>query len=120
MTRRKFEPIEGAEYGFLIYLSEAERIVRPSKTLRAGMFKCVCGDEVRKPIAEVLQGSITSCGCMKGKQTVKDITGQKFNRLTALKRTDKKQSGGYLWTCQCDCGNIKDIPIGAICSGGGV
>lgn len=118
MTRRKFEPVEGTTYGFLTYLNEAERIVRPSKTLRAGMFKCVCGDEVHKSIKEVLEGSITSCGCMKGKQTVKDITGQKFNKLTALKRTDRKQTGGYFWTCQCECGNIKDVTIGALCSGG--
>lgn len=118
MSRRKLIPIEGELYGYLTYLHEGEKIVRPSKTLRAGIFRCTCGAEVLKSFAEVVSGSITSCGCMKGKQTAKDITGQKFNSLTALKRTDKKQSGGYLWTCQCDCGNIKDIPIGAICSGG--
>ena len=115
---RKYQPVEGETYGFLTYVNEAERIVRPSKTVKAGNFTCICGKSVVKSFQEVCNGQITSCGCMKGKQTVKDITGQKFNKLTALKRTDKKQSGGYFWTCQCDCGNIKDVTIGALCSGG--
>ena len=35
-----------------------------------------------------------------------DITGQKFGRLTAIEKTNKKNSKGYLWYCKCDCGNI--------------
>lgn len=35
-----------------------------------------------------------------------DITGHKYNRLTVLEKTDKKQGSGYLFKCQCDCGNI--------------
>ena len=33
-----------------------------------------------------------------------DITGQKFNRLTAIKRVafNKKE---VMWLCVCDCGN---------------
>lgn len=34
-----------------------------------------------------------------------DLTGQKFGRLTVLKRTDKKKFGTYLYLCKCDCGN---------------
>lgn len=114
---RKYQPLEGETYGFLTYVNEAERIVRPSKTVKAGNFTCVCGKAVVKSFQEVCNGQITSCGCMKGKATKKDITGQKFNRLTAIKSTDIVVNGGYLWTCQCDCGNIKDIPIGSLGSG---
>lgn len=117
MTRRKLIPIEGETYGYLTYLYETERIVRPSKSVRAGMFRCICGKEVRKPLGEVYQGSITSCGCMKGKAGKKDITGQKFNRLTALYSTDVVVNGGYLWVCECECGTIKNIPIAALSSG---
>lgn len=36
----------------------------------------------------------------------KDITGQKFGRLTVLyPSTKKKNDGTILWVCQCDCGN---------------
>lgn len=34
-----------------------------------------------------------------------NITGQKFNLLTALECTEEKQRGCYLWKCKCDCGN---------------
>ena len=33
-----------------------------------------------------------------------DITGQRFGKLTAQEKTDKKRSGSYLWQCRCDCG----------------
>ena len=38
----------------------------------------------------------------------KDLTGQKFNRLTVLYRNGS--SGGKArWRCKCDCGNEKDV-----------
>jgi hypothetical protein len=38
---------------------------------------------------------------------VKDISGQKFNRLTAIKLNLKKtKSRNKYWDCICDCGNI--------------
>jgi hypothetical protein len=114
---RKYQPEEGVTYGYLTYVNEAPRIVRPSKTVKAGNFTCICGKEVVKSFQEVCSGNITSCGCMKGKANIKDITGEKFNRLTALKSTGVIKNGGYIWTCQCDCGTIKDIPISALNSG---
>lgn len=71
---------------------------------------CDCGTK------SVVRGSnltrkngIKSCGCLR-KEKIKesnssDITGQKFGRLTVLKRTDKKKFGTYLYLCKCDCGN---------------
>lgn len=35
-----------------------------------------------------------------------DITGQKFNLLTVVKRSDKQIDGNVRWDCVCDCGNI--------------
>lgn len=107
----------GRTYGYLTFKGEAPRIVRPSKTLKAGYFECVCGQEVIKSYQEVSQGSITSCGCMKGKSGIKDISGQKFGRLTALESTGKKNTGGYIWKCECECGAIKNVSIGALCYG---
>ena len=37
----------------------------------------------------------------------KDITGQKFGRLTAIRPTSKRDNQGLvIWEFQCDCGNI--------------
>lgn len=49
----------------------------------------------------------------------KDISGQKFNRLTALERdieATKLHSGTY-WKCQCDCGNIVSINLSKLQNG---
>lgn len=38
--------------------------------------------------------------------TFKDLTGQKFNRLTVLGLAKRNSSGQIQWKCECDCGNI--------------
>ena len=38
-----------------------------------------------------------------------DLTGQKFGRLTVLKRNSENLNGKPAWVCQCECGNIKII-----------
>ena len=40
----------------------------------------------------------------------KDLTGQKFGRLKAIKESGG-QGGRVYWECQCDCGKIKSIYI---------
>lgn len=40
---------------------------------------------------------------------VKDITGQRFSRLTVIKRSSNDKDGRAMWVCQCDCGTQKII-----------
>lgn len=37
---------------------------------------------------------------------MKNLIGQKFNRLTVLEKTEKREHGSIIWKCKCDCGNI--------------
>lgn len=37
---------------------------------------------------------------------LKNLIGQKFDMLTVIDITDKRQQGSVVWECQCDCGNI--------------
>ena len=39
---------------------------------------------------------------------IKDLTSQKFNRLTVIEQNGR-QSGKVVWKCQCDCGNIINV-----------
>lgn len=39
----------------------------------------------------------------------KDITGQKFGRLTALYRLHNYHKNGTYWLCICECGNLTDV-----------
>ena len=38
-----------------------------------------------------------------------DISGTKFNRLTAVKRTGTSNGGNAIWIFKCDCGAEKEI-----------
>lgn len=44
----------------------------------------------------------------------KDITGNRYGKLTALQRTAKSKNGDYLWFCTCDCGNTFETTIGRL------
>ena len=54
-------------------------------------------------------------------KTPRDLTGQKFGRLTVLRQAPDriKPSGAHskMWECQCDCGNIKIISRSSLVSG---
>lgn len=43
---------------------------------------------------------------MKDIKKVRDLTGQKFGRLTVIGLDDKKDTRKTYWVCQCDCGSI--------------
>lgn len=36
---------------------------------------------------------------------VKDITGERFGHLVAMKETAERFNGKVVWLCRCDCGN---------------
>lgn len=36
---------------------------------------------------------------------VRDLTGQRYNRLTVIARDGTNKFGASTWLCQCDCGN---------------
>ena len=48
---------------------------------------------------------------------IKDLTGQRFGRLVALKYVGKTNNGNAKWECQCDCGNIAVVASYCLRSG---
>lgn len=51
----------------------------------------------------------------------KDLTGQKFGRLTALYPTDKREGKGYIvWVMKCDCGNIEERSLHSLNARSGI
>lgn len=73
--------------------------------------QCECGNSVIVNGRDLRNGHTKSCGCLHNKQSrnFKDITGMKFNRLTALSLQPYKKDGRCVWKCLCDCGNIVDV-----------
>ena len=78
-----------------------------------GKFQCPhCPNVFETRVSRVSSGEgHKDCGCQEahrrknnGKKNIKDLSGEKFGRLTALSRTEKKACNGtYIWKCVCDC-----------------
>lgn len=47
----------------------------------------------------------------------RDLTSQRFGRLTVVKRVENSASGGIQWLCTCDCGNKAIVMSGNLLNG---
>lgn len=47
----------------------------------------------------------------------KDLSGQRFSRLTVIAYAGKNKHNRSLWLCKCDCGNTKVISSNALQQG---
>lgn len=84
--------------------------------------QCECGNIISTTGNHLNRGHTQSCGCLQKERTsevlLKDLTGQKFGKLTVLERdTDKRNKEKVYWKCQCDCGNIISVVGGQLKSG---
>jgi hypothetical protein len=48
---------------------------------------------------------------------LKDLSGNKFGRLTVISDTGERPWGNVLWSCKCDCGNIVNVQSQSLVSG---
>lgn len=95
--------------------------VRPTDQRRRSsilwLCKCDCGGEILAEPYKIRNKVISSCGCIRTEKKIKDITGQRFGRLVALERLNKKRGSSFLWRCQCDCGNMVETSANSLLSG---
>jgi hypothetical protein len=80
---------------------------------------CDCGNEVFVKSRNLTKGGTRSCGCVdrkRGGARLRDITGQRFGRLVAVKRISH-EAGKSLWECRCDCGNTIVVLLGNLTAG---
>lgn len=72
--------------------------------------KCECGNSVEVVGYNLRRGQTKSCGCIKADGLNRiDITGQQFDRLVAIRATDKRSGTNIVWKCKCSCGNLTYI-----------
>lgn len=77
---------------------------------------CECGNETIVSSDKLKNGHTKSCGCERNKNKI-DLIGQKFGKLTVIADSGKRHNGSMIWTCQCECGNIKDVRADALKAG---
>lgn len=102
--------LEGMTFGSLMVIGKAER-----QRKNGGIWwrcKCSCGKDYEVPGTLLVTGRRTNCGgkAHEKNYATADITGQKFNMLTALYPTSARNArGSVMWRCRCDCGKELDV-----------
>lgn len=74
---------------------------------------CDCGKLHRSLPSHVRSGSTKSCGCYRKEKSIIK-SGERYGRLTAIKKTEEKSGNSYLWEFKCDCGNTVRLTSGAV------
>lgn len=107
------EDLTGRKFGMLTVIRRdvGNDYITPSTGRKSPRYlcQCSCGNpELRSvPVQQLRSGHTWNCGC-KSKNKFKDLTGQKFGKLTVLSRAEDyispRNEREVQWRCKCDCG----------------
>lgn len=108
----------GKKFGRLTVTGRADPPVRNKQI----MWHCVCDCGGTKDVgrANLVSGRTRSCGCLMEESRhlkAEDLTGQKFNRLTVLRRDETSPTRHPKWICRCDCGKTCSVAGGNLKNG---
>ncbi len=107
--------LTGKNFGELTVLSRAEE--QPKNGGIWWHCSCSCGNTYDVPGSLLVTGKRTHCPGEQHERNYasSDISGQKFERLTALYPTEKRDGkGSVIWHCRCDCGNEVEVSYNAL------
>lgn len=116
----KIIDLTGRRFGRLVVLRLADDQTKtPQDTTARWLCRCNCGNVVVRSRKLLRSGCVNSCGCLAQDtgNRLKDLTGQRFGRLTVLRRADNAKSGNARWLCRCDCGHTSIVTGTALRSG---
>lgn len=105
---QKLIDITGQKFGSLT-------VIRRLDTKDKWLCKCECGREHITYSSNLRNGRSKHCKECSKQAMRKDLTGKRFERLTALYMT--KCEGHAYWMCKCDCGNYKEIAGASLSDG---
>ena len=105
--------LTGQRFGRLIVLEDVGRTKSKKVIWRC---QCECGNIVDVVSTQLLSGKTQSCGCLRHTTppNYRDLTGQRFGRLTVLGIMERNQQGSVVWKCLCDCGIIIKVQSGSL------
>jgi hypothetical protein len=95
----------GSRFGRLQVVEKVESV--KGNSMWAAL--CDCGRRVVVRESSLRRGDTKSCGCYRNEVLTKkptiDLLGERFFRLTVVKRVVNPHKSGATWLCKCDCGN---------------
>ena len=120
--------LTGHKFNHLLVIKEIPKEERKNKNKVEWLCQCDCGNFTTVISNYLTSGHTKSCGCLRAENAKKlftiDITGQQFERLTALEPTEQRGAdGSIIWKCKCSCGkthyaSTNSLRTGAISSCG--
>lgn len=118
VARKKID-LTGKRFGRLVVVRETDERCGSSVIWQCA---CDCGHASKVPSTSLITGNTKSCGCLQKEQVTNlnksDISGQIYGRLTAIHPTERRDaSGSIVWKCECSCGNMSHVSVGALKNG---
>lgn len=101
--------MEGKRFGMLTVV---ERASDPGKTNGVKWrCRCDCGELTEVRGALLRSGQTKSCGCLRSakRKPAGNLIGKRFGKLTVLARSSKRDNSWAVWSCKCDCGELKNV-----------
>jgi hypothetical protein len=96
--------LSGRRFGRLVAVRRIIKTYENGRTF--WKCKCDCGNSISVRTDALLLKVLgtRSCGCLEKLPKV-DLSGRRFGKLVAVRRTDKRDKNGQaFWECRCDCG----------------
>ena len=109
----------GQKFDRLTVIAKGPTYIPPSGKGSGPQWWTICDCEEHNILLvrsnNLLSHNTRSCGCLKLEKSKEnivlaqinsriDITNKIFDKLTAIKPTDKRKRGSVLWECKCECG----------------
>lgn len=92
--------LTGQVFGKLTVIKKVPRPIDKKSTGTYWECLCSCGNTKIFSRRSLIQKGVQTCGCFS---KIKDLTNQKFNKLTALYPIESNTAHKQ-WHCKCDCG----------------
>jgi hypothetical protein len=103
----------GAKFGRLLLLERTHTFSAKNKKRAKWLCRCDCGNTPVVSEDSIQRGLTRSCGCLHREvasaQSLRDLTGRRFGRLTVVKRLGSDKTRAAVWLVRCDCGKEKSI-----------
>lgn len=120
----ELKDLTGKRFGKLTVIDRAPSKITP-KGQHKTMWNCVCdcGNASVVGTTNLLSGHTKSCGCLQKTSRlghIRDLTGQKFGRLTVVKRAEDmydKFGRHTMWECPCECGKTTIVGTSTLTCG---
>lgn len=102
---KRGKDLTGLQIGTLkvLYKTKSEKIGKTTKSI--WVCQCQnCNNIIKRRADYLYQNRIQSCGCLNFPGPI-DIKNKKYGKLTAIRLDHYDENNGYIWECQCECGN---------------